>query len=289
MNVSRSLTFLWTPWSLAVVDRGRAGHGRASASSPGGGAAIGRRSGCSSCCGSALVALVAVLLNQPEWVEEYRPEEKPSIAVLWDASPSMDTRDVVRAEQADRAPEHPPRGDRAAGRAAVVGQAPRADERRHPAVLRRAGRARHRPVRPARRGAREDPEPARDRAGLRRRLERGPAAGPGRRPAADEGRARLRRAGRQPDAAARRRAAQPRRPDVRRRRQVGAHPVHDRELAAARVRHDGHAQDVRRRRGHQGSPDRPDGPDQRLARLEAEGDRRLHAHARRAQARRRDR
>ena len=47
----------------------------------------------------AIVAIVAVLLNQPEWIEEFRPEEKPTIAVLWDASPSMDTRDVVRADQ----------------------------------------------------------------------------------------------------------------------------------------------------------------------------------------------
>jgi uncharacterized membrane protein len=38
---------------------------------------------------------VALLLNQPEWVQEYRPTEKPTIAVLHDASRSMDTRDVV--------------------------------------------------------------------------------------------------------------------------------------------------------------------------------------------------
>jgi hypothetical protein len=42
----------------------------------------------------ALVSIAALMLNQPEWVEEYRPEEKPAIAVLWDASPSMQTRDV---------------------------------------------------------------------------------------------------------------------------------------------------------------------------------------------------
>jgi hypothetical protein len=42
-----------------------------------------------------IVALVAVLLNQPEWVQEYKPTDKPTIAVLHDASPSMDTRDVV--------------------------------------------------------------------------------------------------------------------------------------------------------------------------------------------------
>jgi uncharacterized membrane protein len=43
----------------------------------------------------AIVGLVALLLNQPEWVQEYRPTEKPTIAVLHDASRSMDTRDVV--------------------------------------------------------------------------------------------------------------------------------------------------------------------------------------------------
>jgi len=44
----------------------------------------------------AIVGLVAVLLNQPEWVQEYRPKDKPTIAVLHDASRSMDTQDVVR-------------------------------------------------------------------------------------------------------------------------------------------------------------------------------------------------
>lgn len=43
-----------------------------------------------------IVALVAVLFNQPEWVEEYQPDERPTIAVLWDQSGSMETRDVVR-------------------------------------------------------------------------------------------------------------------------------------------------------------------------------------------------
>jgi hypothetical protein len=43
----------------------------------------------------AIVGLVAVLLNQPEWVQEYRPDDKPTIAVLHDASRSMDTQDVV--------------------------------------------------------------------------------------------------------------------------------------------------------------------------------------------------
>ncbi len=42
-----------------------------------------------------IVALAALLFNEPEWVEEFRPEEKPSVAVLWDASPSMETRDFL--------------------------------------------------------------------------------------------------------------------------------------------------------------------------------------------------
>jgi hypothetical protein len=51
----------------------------------------------------AIVGLVAILLNQPEWVEEYRPTDKPTIAVLHDASRSMDTRDVVLSGTAARA------------------------------------------------------------------------------------------------------------------------------------------------------------------------------------------
>ncbi len=43
----------------------------------------------------AVAAIVGLLLNQPEWVEEYRPDEKPMLAVLHDASRSMDTQDVV--------------------------------------------------------------------------------------------------------------------------------------------------------------------------------------------------
>jgi hypothetical protein len=42
-----------------------------------------------------IVALIAVLLNQPEWIEKYQPDTKPTIAVLWDDSRSMQTRDVL--------------------------------------------------------------------------------------------------------------------------------------------------------------------------------------------------
>ncbi|MCA9188064.1 MAG: VWA domain-containing protein [Pirellulaceae bacterium] len=42
-----------------------------------------------------IVAMVAVTLNQPEWLEEFRPEERPTLVVLADESGSMDTRDVL--------------------------------------------------------------------------------------------------------------------------------------------------------------------------------------------------
>jgi hypothetical protein len=93
-SVSRSLTFFWTPWSAAisvVMVLAAAGFGFVAW----------RRSGYRRSMGMlellrlGLVVVAALLLNQPEWVEEYRPEEKPTVAVLWDDSSSMNTRDVV--------------------------------------------------------------------------------------------------------------------------------------------------------------------------------------------------
>jgi hypothetical protein len=52
----------------------------------------------------AIVCLAALLFNQPEWVEEYRPEEKPAVAVLWDASPSMETRDFLQSSPSSSQP-----------------------------------------------------------------------------------------------------------------------------------------------------------------------------------------
>ena len=46
----------------------------------------------------AIVMLAAILLNQPEWVQQFRPDEKPSVAILYDDSVSMATRDVKMAE-----------------------------------------------------------------------------------------------------------------------------------------------------------------------------------------------
>jgi hypothetical protein len=103
MNVSRSLTFLWTPWSavasvlVVLVTAGFC-------------FVAWRRSGYRPSMGLlellrlVLVAFVAVLLNQPEWIEEFRPEEKPAIAVLYDASTSMETRDSVRLPQSSAPP-----------------------------------------------------------------------------------------------------------------------------------------------------------------------------------------
>jgi hypothetical protein len=45
--------------------------------------------------------LVAILLNQPEWVTEQRPVDKPTIAVLLDDSQSMETVDVRRGDSRD--------------------------------------------------------------------------------------------------------------------------------------------------------------------------------------------
>ena len=99
MTTVRSLTFLWVPWSVAVsvlivaitaglcwVAWRRSGYRR--------------DFGLLELLRLALVAFVALLFNQPEWVEEYRPEEKPSVAVLWDDSASMETRDVSSSEAA---------------------------------------------------------------------------------------------------------------------------------------------------------------------------------------------
>lgn len=94
MHSTRTITFLWTPGSLAVsviavlVAAGFCW-------------AAWRRSGYRPSFGMlevlrlVIIALAAVMFNQPEWVEEFRPDEKPSIAVLWDDSTSMGTKDVV--------------------------------------------------------------------------------------------------------------------------------------------------------------------------------------------------
>jgi hypothetical protein len=94
VNSTTTLTFLWTPWSaglavgVVVLAAGlcfaawrRSGYARAQ--------------GLLELFRLALVAVMALTLNQPEWVEEFRPEDKPAVVVLWDDSPSMGTRDVA--------------------------------------------------------------------------------------------------------------------------------------------------------------------------------------------------
>ncbi|KAA5540416.1 hypothetical protein FYK55_20595 [Roseiconus nitratireducens] len=89
-----SLTFSWTPWTIAIAVLAIAVT-----------AVLGwiacRRSGWRTgtmvleSVRLTLVVIAALLLGGPEWVEQYRPEEKPVVAVLWDDSGSMQTRDVL--------------------------------------------------------------------------------------------------------------------------------------------------------------------------------------------------
>jgi hypothetical protein len=93
VNSTHSLTFVCTAWSVAlsaacvVVTAGLcwlAWHRRGYA----------RSHGLLELLRLTIVCLLALILNQPEWVEEFRPLEKPVLAVLWDDSISMQTRDV---------------------------------------------------------------------------------------------------------------------------------------------------------------------------------------------------
>ena len=47
-----------------------------------------------------IVGLVALLLNQPEWIEQYQPDSKPTVVVLWDDSHSMQTQDAANGSMA---------------------------------------------------------------------------------------------------------------------------------------------------------------------------------------------
>ena len=97
MSTTRSLTFVWTPWSIGlslaiVITAGalcflawrRSGYRR--------------DYGLLELLRLSTICLIVVLFNQPEGIEEFRPTEKPTIAVLWDSSTSMDTEDVAGAD-----------------------------------------------------------------------------------------------------------------------------------------------------------------------------------------------
>ena len=103
MNVTRSLTFLWTPWTLIasiLIVLATAGFCLVAWKRSG----FSRSLGLLELLRLALVVIAAIMLNQPEWVEEFRPEEKPSIAILVDNSASMDTRDVPQADKPGSTP-----------------------------------------------------------------------------------------------------------------------------------------------------------------------------------------
>ena len=94
VNIGRSLTFSWSYWSLGL-SISRSLLPPHLDWSPGNAAVTpGRWRGWNS-LRFLLVLLAAIVLNQPEWIELYRPDEMPTIAVLWDDSGSMDTNDVV--------------------------------------------------------------------------------------------------------------------------------------------------------------------------------------------------
>src|SRR5262249_3721056 len=98
MNFIHSLTFVWTPWSLVLAIGGVIVTG-------GYCFAAWRRSGYRQSVGLLellrvmIVCLEGVLSNQPEWMEAFPPEGKPSVGIRWDASTSMETRDCSAGGQ----------------------------------------------------------------------------------------------------------------------------------------------------------------------------------------------
>jgi hypothetical protein len=94
VNTTHELTFLWTRWSLVVgivmvtvttvyaVLAWRRSEYR-------------RSIGVLEFIRVLIILMVAIILNQPEWIEKFLPTEIPTIAVFYDDSASMDTRDVV--------------------------------------------------------------------------------------------------------------------------------------------------------------------------------------------------
>jgi hypothetical protein len=93
LEFTRTLTFIWTPWSLAisaVIVLVTAGLCLIAWQRSG----FAKSQGILEFIRLAIVVLLAAMFNQPEWVEEFRPEEKPQVIILVDDSPSMETRDV---------------------------------------------------------------------------------------------------------------------------------------------------------------------------------------------------
>ena len=94
MNVTRSFKLVWGTWSLtfsiivliAVAVLGYISWRRRGSRAVDGWLEFLRWT---------LVLFGAILLNQPEYTEQFQPSEKPSVAVICDLSPSMGTKDVV--------------------------------------------------------------------------------------------------------------------------------------------------------------------------------------------------
>jgi hypothetical protein len=53
----------------------------------------------------ALIAIVLMTLNQPEFIQETKPKEQPTLVVMHDTSGSMQTRDVVRPQSLAEKPK----------------------------------------------------------------------------------------------------------------------------------------------------------------------------------------
>ena len=54
------------------------------------------------CLRFVLIGLVVVTLNQPEWLQTQLPDRRSTLAVLWDTSNSMKTRDVIDGQDLDQ-------------------------------------------------------------------------------------------------------------------------------------------------------------------------------------------
>jgi hypothetical protein len=94
VSSTQTITFLWTPWS-ATISIGAVLLAAALCWIAWRRSGFARSQGLLELLRLVIIVLIALVLNQPEWVEEFRPDEKPAILVLWDNSKSMETRDVA--------------------------------------------------------------------------------------------------------------------------------------------------------------------------------------------------
>ena len=96
VNSTSSLSFAWTPWTITIAIVAVTAT-----------VAVGfiacrrhrwrRSTVLLESLRLLLVVAAAILLGGPEWVQQYTPDHKPVVAVLWDDSQSMETQDVEGA------------------------------------------------------------------------------------------------------------------------------------------------------------------------------------------------